>query len=114
MGTVRNGVVAIALSAALVGAGVLEARAQDSESGLGDREQPVAAGAIDDGQSLLPQAGITVDEAIHVAQGAASGPLGEVDLEDDHGTLIFNVDIGRHDVKVDAGTGKVLAVDVDD
>jgi len=40
--------------------------------------------------------------------------LNEVDLEDYQGHLVFNVDVGSHDVKVDASNGDVLAAPVDD
>src|SRR3972149_839801 len=71
-------------------------------------------GVLDDGKELLPQAGITLAEAIAAAQTAASGPLDEVDLERWQGRLVFNVDVGDSDVKVDAATGEVLAADEDD
>jgi uncharacterized membrane protein YkoI len=74
-----------------------------------------AAGSrLDDGKDLLPQAKITEQQAIAAAQGSASGALNEVDLEQYAGTLVFNVDVGSHDVKVDAGTGEVLASPQDD
>jgi uncharacterized membrane protein YkoI len=75
-----------------------------------------AAGAsrLDDGKDLLPQAGITEQAAIKAAQGAATGDLNEVDLEHYSGKLVFNVDVGSSDVKVDAGSGKVLSVQQDD
>jgi len=69
---------------------------------------------LDDGANLLPQAQITEAQAIRAAQTAASGPLNEVDLEDYQGHLVFNVDVGSHDVKVDASNGDVLAAPVDD
>jgi len=71
-------------------------------------------GVLDDGKDLLPQAQITVDQAIAAAQSAASGPVGEVDLEQTHGRLVFNVDIGDKDIKVDASDGSIVAVDSDD
>jgi uncharacterized membrane protein YkoI len=74
----------------------------------------VPAGQIDDGKGLLPQAGITLDQAIAAAQSAASGPVGEVDLEHYQGKLAFNVDVGDKDVKVDAQTGAVLSADSTD
>jgi uncharacterized membrane protein YkoI len=77
-------------------------------------ETHAGPGQLDDGANLLPQAAISVDEAIAAAQSAASGALGEVDLEDYQGTLVFNVDIGDKDVKVDASNGSVLAADLDD
>jgi hypothetical protein len=80
---------------------------------LGIDEQHAAPGTIDDGKELLPQAKITLQQAVQTAQAAVSGQLGEVDLEHDHGTLVFNVDIGDHDVKVDAATGAVLGSGAD-
>ena len=69
---------------------------------------------LDDGKSLLPRAKITEQQAIAAAQRAASGALNEVDLEYVAGRLVFNVDVGAADVKVDAGDGRVVAVDHDD
>jgi len=72
------------------------------------------SGQIDDGEELLPQASITLDQAIAAAQSAASGPVGEIDLEHFEGKLVFNVEIGDKDVKVDAQTGAVLSADSED
>jgi uncharacterized membrane protein YkoI len=79
-----------------------------------DSEESAGAGQLDDGKDLLPQAGITLDAAIAAAQSAGSGSIGEVDLEHWNGTLVFNVDVGDKDVKVDAATGAVLSADQDD
>ena len=73
-----------------------------------------AASRLDDGKDLLPQAKITEAEAIVAAQGAASGALDEVDLEQSGGELVFNVDVGASDVKVDATSGKVVGRTNDD
>lgn len=69
---------------------------------------------LDDGANLLSQTKITEQEAIAAAQTAATGPLSEVDIEDYEGQLVFNVDVGSHDVKVDAASGKVLAAPQDE
>ena len=74
----------------------------------------VAPGTIDDGKDLLPQATITLDQAIAAAQATGNGALGEVDLEYFNGQLVFNIDIGSTDVKIDAADGAVLAVNSDD
>jgi uncharacterized membrane protein YkoI len=113
MGKVLNGAIALTIGAALLSGGALGASAQDDE-GAGDVETSVAAGTLDDGQSLLPRAGNSLDAAIQAARGAASGAVGEVDLEYVGDRLVFNVDIGNQDVKVDASSGAVLAVDMDD
>jgi hypothetical protein len=71
-------------------------------------------GQIDDGAELLDQAAISLEDAIAAAMGAASGEIGEIDLETYQGTLVFNVDVGKVDVKVDAATGLVLGQERDD
>ena len=87
--------------------------ADDANEGEDDGVQ-APSDTLDDGKDLLPQASITLDQAIAAAQGAASGPLGEVDLEDYQGKLVFNVDIGDKDIKVDASDGSIVSVDSDD
>src|SRR3989304_6116485 len=47
-------------------------------------------------------------EAFAAAQSAAPGDVGEIDLEDVDGRLVFNVDVGGQDVKVDAGDGSIV------
>jgi len=88
-----------------------EADSQSQADGAAEQQQ---TGTLDDGKDLLPQAGTTLDQAIAAAQSAASGPVGEVDLEHYQGKLIFNVDVGDKDVKVDAHTGAVLSADSTD
>jgi uncharacterized membrane protein YkoI len=82
--------------------------------GIGDDESQVAPGTLDDGKDLLPQAKISIDQAIEAAKGAQSGEAGEIDLEHYKGRLVFNVDVGNKDVKVDAETGSVLSSLSDD
>jgi len=83
-----------------------------NEAEDGDIQAP--SGTLDDGKDLLPQAGITLEQAVAAAQGAAPGPVGEVDLEHYQGKLVFNVDVGDKDVKVDAITGAVIDATSDD
>lgn len=114
MGKLLNGVSALVVGVTFLGAGALGVSAQEEDGPNDANEVPVAPGTIDDGKDLQSQAGISLGEAIQAAQGAASGPVGEVDLEYLNGTLVYNVDTGKHDVKVDAGNGQVLSVDPDD
>jgi len=83
-----------------------------NEAEDGDAQAP--SGTLDDGKDLLPQAGITIDQAIAAAQSAAPGSVGEIDLEQYQGKLVFNVDVGDKDVKVNAADGSILAADSDD
>ena len=86
----------------------------DDANESGDDEAQVPSGTLDDGKELLPQARITIDAAIAAAQSAATGPVGEVDLEHANGRLVFNVDIGDKDVKVDASDGSIVSADSED
>jgi uncharacterized membrane protein YkoI len=67
----------------------------------------VKPGSLDDGKELRPQASITLQQAITVAQNAASGSLGQVDLEHYEGRLVYTVDVGDHEVKVDAANVRI-------
>jgi len=67
-------------------------------------------GSLDDGKDLLPQTKVSLSAAVATAQGSASGALGQVDLEQFHGTVVYSVDVGGSEVRVDAGNGKVVAV----
>jgi uncharacterized membrane protein YkoI len=95
-------IAALAVAALVAGAGIANAAGRAGSSRL------------DDGKDLLPQAKITEQQAIAAAQTAASGALNEVDLEHYDGRLVFNVDVGAKDVKVDAATGDVVAAMSDD
>jgi uncharacterized membrane protein YkoI len=114
VGKLLNGVTTFVVGATILTSGVLGVSAQEEDGPSDANEVPVAPGTIDEGKDLQSQAGISLGEAIQAAQGAASGPVGEVDLEYLNGTLVYNVDTGKHDVKVDANSGEVLAVDADD
>lgn len=67
-------------------------------------------GSLDDGQELQSQASISLRQATARAQRAASGPLGQVDLEHYESHLVYSVDVGNQEVRVDAADGNVLAI----
>ena len=110
---------AVLAAMALGGAGIAVASGDNSKAGSDEpavvHSAPDANGSrLDDGADRLSEAGISEQDAIAAAQTAASGPLNEVDLEDYQGHLVFNVDVGASDVKVDASNGNVLATPSDD
>ena len=99
-----SGVAAIALAAAAaIG---YQAFPRGASAGQG--------GALDDGKDLLPKATVTLSQAVTAAQTAATGAVDEVDLEYWNGKLVYTVDVGSKDVKVDAATGAVLDASADD
>ena len=82
--------------------------------GVGIAAASGGGSGLDDGKDLVPQAKITQAQAEQAAQQAAEGGLGETDLEQYEGRLVYNVDVGSRDVKVDAVSGKVLAAPHDE
>jgi uncharacterized membrane protein YkoI len=64
-------------------------------------------GSLDDGKEFLSQTKITTAQAVAAAQRAQSGQLGQVDLEHFNGRLVYSVDVGNQEVKVDASTGGI-------
>jgi uncharacterized membrane protein YkoI len=68
------------------------------------------AGALDDGKDLLPQTKISLATAVSTAQDAATGALGQVDLEHFRDGIVYMVDIGDREVRIDAATGQVVAI----
>jgi uncharacterized membrane protein YkoI len=67
-------------------------------------------GTLDDGKGLLPHTSISLTTAVATAQGAANGALGQVDLEHFRGGIVYMVDVGNQEVRVDATSGKVVAI----
>lgn len=64
-------------------------------------------GSLDDGKEFLSQTKITTAQAVAAAQQAQSGALGQVDLERYNGKLVYSVDVGNEEVKVDATDGSI-------
>jgi hypothetical protein len=61
---------------------------------------------------------LTLDQAVHNALAAVQGKILKAELENENGFLVYGVEVVAADksivdVKVDAGTGKLLAMDRD-
>jgi uncharacterized membrane protein YkoI len=100
-------IVAVALAAAL---GAATLAVGGSRGLIWDDGQYYEPGSLDDGKELLPQTKITLGQAIAAAQRAAQGDLGQVDLEHYDGRLVFMVDVGDQEVRVDAVNGTIAAI----
>jgi len=61
--------------------------------------------------SLKKLARISYADAIAIARKQYRGKLGQVDLENEDGNLIYSVEIGKRELAIDAGTGKILLVE---
>lgn len=70
-----------------------------------------------DEEITLDQKLFSASEAIQLAEKEADGKFNELQLDDDHGTLIYDIELeGKQEaeIKIDALTGKVLEVELDD
>lgn len=75
---------------------------QVTQASHGDTEQQQKANKL---QTL---AKITAKQAQRSAEASVGGKASSVKLENENGNLIYAVEIGQQEVKVDAGNGKVL------
>ncbi|MCH1643128.1 PepSY domain-containing protein [Paenibacillus timonensis] len=83
---------------------------EDKDSEVSDKQEQ---------QQLEKEAKISAEESKTIALKEVNGQVTDTELEDEDGTVVYGVEITdaqgkKHDVKVDAKTGKVLKVDVDD
>jgi uncharacterized membrane protein YkoI len=67
-------------------------------------------GSLDDGKDLLPQTTVSLAAADAAAQRVAEGTLGQVDLEHFGERIVYSVDVGSQEVRVDADSGLVVDV----
>jgi uncharacterized membrane protein YkoI len=71
-------------------------------------------GSLDDGKALQSQTKISLGQAVAAAQQAQSGRLGQVDLEHYGGRIVYMVDVGDQEVRVDATDGSIAAISQSD
>ena len=76
-----------------------------------DDGRPVQPGSLDDGKDLLPQTTVDLKTAVATAQNATTGQLGQVDLEHYRGHVVYKVDVGDKEVRVDATGGAIVSVE---
>jgi uncharacterized membrane protein YkoI len=103
-------IVVTAVAAALLAFGGATYALGGGPGGIWDDNHFAKPGSLDDGKDLLPQTKISLTQAVSTAQAAASGALGQVDLERYRGAIVYMVDIGDREVRVDASSGKVVAI----
>jgi uncharacterized membrane protein YkoI len=67
----------------------------------------------DEAAALASLATITPEQAGAAAQAQVPGDVQHIELDNENGSLVYSVEIGGKDVKVDAGNGAVLHVESD-
>jgi uncharacterized membrane protein YkoI len=65
-------------------------------------------------KELLSQTKITLAQAVAAAKKAQTGQLGQVDLERYGGRIVYMVDVGDREVRVDATDGSIAAISQQD
>ena len=65
---------------------------------------------FDDGKDLLPDTTVSLSEADAIAQRVVQGDLGQVDLEHFGDRIVYSVDVGAQELRVDANTGIVVDI----
>lgn len=80
------------------------------ENEADDVSEAGVEGGVEDAPSGTPS--ITAEAAQQAAEAYVNaGTATQVELDDENGTLVYSVEIGSSDVKVDAMTGAVLGVE---
>lgn len=79
-----------------------------AEKSDGDGEANDSAEEKQEDAKLQSLAKITAQQAKQAAETSVGGTASSVKLEDENGSLVYAVVIGKQEVKVDAGNGKVL------
>jgi len=96
----------------VVGADTDQVEEQVGDQNAADNAAEVSEAV--DGQDAAPAGtpSITADQAKAAAEAYLNaGAATKVQLDDENGKLVYSVEIGTSDVKVDAMTGAVLGVD---
>ena len=111
---------ALALALAMVGAVAMAARekGEENEKKVEYRSSIQVEPKLEDEKALAKRATISREEAVRIAQTAAKGKVIEAAVENEDGNLVYNVEVKNGEetkgVIVDAGNGKVLAVNADE
>jgi uncharacterized membrane protein YkoI len=79
-----------------------------------DDGKVVKPGSLDDGKELLSQTTISLTQAVKATQAAATGQLGQVDLEHFGSRVVYSVDVGSKEVRIDATDGSVASIQPQD
>lgn len=68
----------------------------------------------EEAKALAPLATITEDRAVEIAEAELGGTASEVELESENGALVYEVEVGGQEAKVDAGNGDILHIENND
>ncbi|MFC4055029.1 PepSY domain-containing protein [Actinomadura syzygii] len=108
LATGRGLLVTVVAAGVLAGGGAATAFAASH-----DGSPSPSASPSERADSPPPATAVTASQAVDAALKAVPGKAGEVELDDEHGKPVWEVDVladggGWRDVTVDSGTGKVL------
>lgn len=109
-----------ALAATILGGGVAGSVLNLSAFATGNTDSAqTEVSEKDEQKQLEKEAKLTKQESIDIALKEVQGSASDVELENEDGVVIYSVEITddqgqKHEVAVDANTGKILKVEADD
>jgi uncharacterized membrane protein YkoI len=106
----KKPIVAVALTAAVVSLAGAGYALGGGGGVIWDDGHAAKPGSLDDGKQLLPKTTVSLAAAVAGAQRAARGALGQVDLVERDGRVLYVVDVGDREVSVDARTGAIAGI----
>ena len=65
----------------------------------------------DESAALAGKAKITAEQAKQAAESKVGGTASDIKLDNENGSLVYEVKVGKQEVKVDAGNGTVLKIE---
>jgi uncharacterized membrane protein YkoI len=71
-------------------------------------------GRDDDDNVALPDGSISYDQAVEIARQEADGVVDDVEVERRGDRVVYSVEVGNHEVTVDALNGSVISSELDD
>jgi uncharacterized membrane protein YkoI len=106
----KKAIVVVALTAAVVSLSGAGYALGGGGGVIWDDGHAAKPGSLDDGKQLLPKTTVSLAAAVAGAQRAAQGAIGQVDLVERDGRVLYVVDVGDREVSVDARTGAIAGI----
>lgn len=102
---------------ALTSAGVNTTHFDDDDVEHADIQTSIGNVEVDDDFTEVPTNIITAEEAVDIAKQQASGTLTNIELENEHGIVVYSVEFEdgqtEYDFDIDAVTGDILKAETD-
>ncbi len=89
------------------------AQAVDSEANEGPENESEDANEIEEGAQYQALATVTPDQAQQAAEAAQGDTATKVELDEEDGSLVYEIKFANAEVLVDAGNGEILKTELE-